>query len=363
MEAPLIESAAPQPAAMAPPAVMPGKDQMLAFLNRGIKVMTSDETRTLLKDGSIRHTGKKLIDIQRAGWDELGIDQDVGCAYLNKVDSTYADDRDLLQLRNDFVNTAQRTYLQSLEDRQPTKLERKNPMPREIIIEFFDACNTKMDLPEFQERLLKSVRKTNKLPNDIIINTQRDLLEVLGFERDHACAMLSRIGQDYANDRELLMRFQNWQMKAQQTLMQVMKKHQETGGELPAGLPQGDNPEMEALQEKAKAEIEKMTPTERGELIQKMQKKVEVFANLPGEARMAHMNKLKDEDKLEFVKTQILLMSLMKQQWAEQQEAQQRSGHGHDHDHDHGHDSDQAHAPAAAAAPGGAVAAPTQQSM
>merc|ERR1719277_1611228 len=138
----------------------------------------------------------------------------------------------MFKLRVQFVHTAQRGFLKALEDRKPVKLESKKPMPRGTIIEFFDACNTKMDLPETHERLVKHMQKTKQLPNQIIINMQRDLLEVIGFERDHGCAMLSRIGQDFPDDKELHMRFNGWRKKAEATCRRCAISHKEQGGKL-----------------------------------------------------------------------------------------------------------------------------------
>merc|ERR1712107_600555 len=111
--------------------------------------------------------------------------------------------KDLLMKRQEFVITAQRTFLVALEDKRPKKLEGKKPMPRDVIILFFDACNTKMDLPETRQALLAVANKTKQMPNTEIIQLQRGLLEVLGFEKDHGCKMLARISQDFPNDTEL----------------------------------------------------------------------------------------------------------------------------------------------------------------
>lgn len=53
-----------------------------------------------------------------------------------------------------------------------------------------------MDLPETHEALLKYLAVEGKVPNEVIIGIQRDLLQDLGFEKDHACSMLSRVPKD-----------------------------------------------------------------------------------------------------------------------------------------------------------------------
>eukprot|EP00913_Durusdinium_trenchii_P028061 g26308.t1 len=111
----------------------PTKEAMMDFLSAGIKMMQTDRTRELLKDPkAVPHAGRKLIELQRAEWSTLG-------------------NKELLDMRMKFMHTAMRTYLQALKDRRPAVLESKRPLPRASILEFFDACNTRMDLPETQE--------------------------------------------------------------------------------------------------------------------------------------------------------------------------------------------------------------------
>jgi len=312
--------------------------------------MRREDTREALKSKSCTSPGMKLIELQRAGWDKLGIDQDIGCSYLESVEKVCPGDAELVQLRSDFVREAQRSFIRALEDKRPEKLETKKKIPRDVIISFFDSCNTKMDLPETHLRMKRHLEKTGKMPNTVIIELQRDMLEVHGWEKEHGCKMLSNIAKDFPNDQELFGRFEGWKQKATQTCMQVVKKHQVGGGAMPAGMGMMD-PEMEKLQEKAKAEVEAMTPKERGELVEKMQKKMEVFAKLPPEAKASHMQKLTEEEKLEFAKTQILMMSIIRQQWQAQQQANGQNmtaptqqdqmdmdhGDGHGHGHGHGH--------------------------
>merc|ERR1719482_1450391 len=76
--------------------------------------------------------------------------------------------------------------------------------------------------------------------------------------------------------------------------------------------------EVQRLQEKAKEQCGNMTPTERGSLIMKMQKKVEIIAKMPVEDRQRHMKRLPEDEQIEFMKAQILMQSMMRQQMAQQ---------------------------------------------
>eukprot|EP00421_Protoceratium_reticulatum_P061805 CAMPEP_0168495060 /NCGR_PEP_ID=MMETSP0228-20121227/71545_1 /TAXON_ID=133427 /ORGANISM="Protoceratium reticulatum, Strain CCCM 535 (=CCMP 1889)" /LENGTH=295 /DNA_ID=CAMNT_0008511873 /DNA_START=36 /DNA_END=920 /DNA_ORIENTATION=+ len=295
-------------------------------------MMQSEATRSLLKDPRLERPGLRLIELQRAVWDPLGVDRDVGCQHLDQLDKAFPGDKELGWLRDHFIHTAQRTYLLALRDRRPATLERKKQMQRETVIEFFDACNTMMDLPETYERLTNCMMEKKQVPNQEIIQMQREMLEVLGFEQDHGCTVLSRVLQDYPDDKELRHRFQVWQQKAQQTCMLVVKKHQMSGGEMPDG-PFGvsPSPEMAEMSAEAKKGLETMTPAQRGELVQRMQKKLEVFMKLPPEGRLSHLKKLPEAERLEFLQGQILMVSIMKDQWRAQQQPQPGSQHQHEH--------------------------------
>lgn len=303
----------------------PTREQVSQFIQNGINMMRDTKTRNLLKDSSIKAPGKKLIDLQRQEWDGLGIDQDLGCSCLNALETLFPGDEEILNLRGQFIQTAQRTFLLALEDRQPKNLERKKPMPRDTVMEFFDACNTRMDLPETHERLVKHMQKTKQLPNQVIINIQRDLLEVLGFERDHGCAMLSRIGQDFPDDKEMHMRFQGWQKKAEATCRKCAILHKEHGGKLDASPEFEKSLMMLKMQENAQKEVQKMSPKEQEELLARMRKKVEIFTKLPQEGRQSYIDKLSESDRMEFGKAQILLFETLRQ---EQQKAGAASSAG-----------------------------------
>lgn len=324
----------------------PSQDAMRDFLEAGLKMMESQGTRKILKT-CVMPPGKKLIELQREAWDTMGIDQEIGCNELETIQPTDEKSTELFVLKQMFVYTAMRTYLQSLEDRRPATLETKKAMPRDKIIEFFDACNTKMDLPETGEFLLDYFSKTKDREGRgaAIANLQRDQLEVLGYEREHGCRMLSRIKEDFPEDKELFGRMQGWAQKAQTTMVMVEQKL--------FGKLMSEDYKSNPMMAKAKEECAKMTPLERGQLIERMGKKVQVIAGLPAEARQEHMSKLADEERLEVMKAQILAFSVMQQQ-AEQMHMGQAHAHGH---------GEATAMPASGDSRQSSVAAPSQQEM
>lgn len=282
-------------------------------------MMESEATRELLKDKkAVPHAGHKLIELQRAQWPILGFDADIGCKALDEIDGKDEGNKVLLAERLRFMHTTMRTYLQALKDRRPPVLEKKKPLPRAMILEFFDACNTRMDLPETKEVLLKYLTTECKVPNELIIDMQTQLLEDLGYEKEHGCAMLSRVPQDFPNDAEVGQKMQMWKMKASQTCMAAVKAHQDAGGELPQlpAMPPVDPElakEMEAFVPKARDAVANMSMEEKSSFFdEKRMKKMQVFQNLPPEGRIAYVKRLGSDEKFEFMKMQMIAADMMR---------------------------------------------------
>merc|ERR1712187_309145 len=155
-------------------------------------------------------------------------------------------------------------------------------------------------------------------PNTIIVEMQRSMLELFGFEKEHGCRMLSNITKDFPGDQELFAHFQRWSGIAKQTCMSLMKQHMMSQGPC-LNKAFEDNPQMQELRSKAEQQIELMSQEEKSRVVETMQKKISVFAGLPHEAKVSYMTKLSDEDRLEVVKAQILLANMMSEQWEKQQ--------------------------------------------
>merc|ERR1719210_990255 len=153
---------------------------MMDFLKSGIDMMNSEATRKLLHEHP--DPGKKLIELQRQGWDPLGVDRDIGCKALDEIGQQ--SDSSLMQAKQEFVHTAMRTFLKTLEDKKPATLQTNGPIPREKIIGFTDACNTKMDLPETHMAMQQYAIQNQQPPGAVVIALQRDMLETFGIERE-----------------------------------------------------------------------------------------------------------------------------------------------------------------------------------
>lgn len=319
--------AAPEQAGMAEGGA-PSREQMFTFLKAGIKMMEKPETREMLKDkAKFPDTGKTLIELQRVEWDTLHIGRDLGCKALDEIDMN---DKELVQARQEFVNSAMRTFLQSLTDRKPKKLEHKKAMTKAAILQFFDACNTKMDLPEMRVLLYNHYKENKTMPNQVVIDMQREMLETLGWEKEHGCRQLSKIGETFPKDQDLHQRMMHWQQKAQEVTMHCMKyagadlKQMSLMSMLEHSMKEDD--EMKELTKRAEEEVEAMTGDEQEALVDKMQKKMETLMKLPEETREAYMKKIVDGDKMDIIKSKVIMLQVFKQKVVEQKAKEQADG-------------------------------------
>jgi len=281
--------------------------------------MKSEETRNALKDVEAGRPGAKLVEIQANVWQELGLTVPQGRLAVNSIEKNYPDDHEaLIELRSDFSRTAEATYLQSLEDRRPAVLEAEAKLPRDVVLEFFDACNLKLDMPDVKERLEKHVSTEGSLPEDIINEIHQDVMELLGFEREHGKACFEKLGEDFAEDREVAQNYQMWQKKTSVACLSLLRQHQKEGGELNVE----DGVKAQLLEMRAREELDVMSPEERGELLQKNGKKVQVFRSLPQDGRKRYLDRLTEEEKVELAKSEILLTSVVQMQQQQRAQAQ-----------------------------------------
>lgn len=305
----------------------PSREVMMKFLQNGVAMMKDPKTSEELKnEAKYPEPGEELINLQRKEWDVFCIDRDVGCQALDNIDPS---DQELFSQRQEFVFTAMRTFIKTIEDRKPVMLEKVQKMPKAAIMRFFNACDTKMDLPETHAVLSDYVQQNKKQPNTVIIEMQRDMLEVIGFEREHGCRMLSNVGTDFPKDKELHQRMMVWKNKAHTTSATVLQANgynvQGAGTMSPAQMMAqqrvnaeiaftrilNSSAEMKEMSQQAKTDLDAMKPEDREALMMKMSKKIETLMKLPGDKRTEYFEKLLGEDKAEIVKAQVLMLSIM----------------------------------------------------
>lgn len=279
------------------------RDELKQFFQNGIAAMESEAARREVEAG---RSIDVIVEIQQREFDKLGIDRKSGCQAAGK---TFTEDTELRELQQKFMRTAQVEFVRALEAKKPAKPS-KRPMTKADILEFFQACNTKVSLPDTRARLAAdSKRHKNRVPNELMIKIQRDMLETLGFEADHGCACLNRIQQDFGQDVELANAMRHWAISASNACKLAV---QDADPEL-----QPDSQSMQDMtniQQAAAAKLGHMNEDQRTELISRMRKKVDVFQKLSAPDRMRYIKKLNHNDKLDFVMAQNLLMVQMQAQ-------------------------------------------------
>ena len=293
------------------------REDLATFFRKGVEAMEDETTMALLLDPEATlRPGKRLIELQQVEFDKLGIDRQVGCVAASKVGADYPDDAELAELQQTFMRTAQETYVKALEALKPSKLQTAGKIPRAMVLEFFDACNTVMQLQATKDRLAAYFKEHGKMPNELIITIQKDMLETLGFEREWACSMLNRLSIDFPNDQELGRAMQVWAMTAQAACKQAVAEN------APSLQPGSDEMmDMAAIQAEAQGELATMRPADADAFMAKMQKRVAVFQKLNPPDRMRYVSKLPHREKVDFVKAQILMMSQMQQMQQQMQQA------------------------------------------
>lgn len=283
--------------------------QIESFLRTCINVMMSEGTRDSLKDSSSGRPGKKLVDMQKRIWDDLGVSPDAGRMAVSRVEKTFPNDHvDLVSLREEFAKTADAAYLQCLEDRRPSVLKKKGKLPRNVLLEFFDACNLKLDTSEVREKLRDHIKDTGAMPDTVVNEVHDDVMELVGFEREHGQNCFKELGTsgEFANDRDIAVGFARWRGKTSSVCLKLLNEYRKDGGELNID----DHVKDKLLELQALEELDTMSLDERAELLKNNAKKVNVIRALPFEARKRYLEKLSEEEKLDLAKSQMLMARL-----------------------------------------------------
>ncbi|CAN0539874.1 unnamed protein product [Ectocarpus sp. 12 AP-2014] len=89
-------------------------------------------------------------------------------------------------------------------------------------MEFFEACDTLLALPETKESLRKEFLETQVPPDETIVGMQRSMLRTLGFSPDHGVACLNAFSKDFPDDEKLQMRLQQFMRCASMARQEAM---------------------------------------------------------------------------------------------------------------------------------------------
>jgi hypothetical protein len=150
---------------------------------------------------------------------DYGIERNYGCRYLAKVPQSFPGDKELIAHGKEFIFACMNFFLNCIEERakifEGKPLKTSGTMPIESIHEFFEACNALMQRPETKQELHQIFVDTKKPPNERVIELQRSILNLLGWDADFACEQLNNLGTTHGDDRVLHMRFQHFAIGAQ----------------------------------------------------------------------------------------------------------------------------------------------------
>ncbi len=147
------------------------------------------------------------------------IERNYGCDYMSRIPNEFKNDTELNIAARDFMMAAMKSFTKAIDVRKAkyigNKLKTSGGMTRDTILEFLEACNATMSLPETKELLSNIARLDKKSPAEKCVQIQREILEKLGFNKDYGVSCLNNIAHDFPNDREIEVKMQHFAMRAQ----------------------------------------------------------------------------------------------------------------------------------------------------
>ncbi|CAE7940883.1 unnamed protein product [Symbiodinium sp. KB8] len=288
--------------------------QLEVFFQRCIEQMSSESTRKELANSDSGRPGKRLTELQAKIWEELGISVVDGRAAVARVpasgQATSAVAKSSLPaLKKAFVAATDAVYLQCLEDRRPEVLQKEGRMSRSVVLEFLDACNVKMDTAEVQDKLRRKIQETGALPETVANEVHDEVMELLGFESayGHSCFAEFGTSQEFAHDKDIATAYARWRGHSSEIMFKLLYDHWHSGGVLHVDAVV----KHQMMKHGAKVQLNQMSTDERRQLLESSIDKVNVFHKLPHDGRQRYLERLDDQEMLEFTKAEILVATLV----------------------------------------------------
>jgi len=279
------------------------------FLKTCTDALRSDACRATMKESTGR-PGAQLVSIQKEVWDSLGIRVDVGQLSIGRIERHFPDDHEaLVALRKEFGEAIDAAYLRYFGDRRPATLEKKAKLRRNNVLDFLDACRVLLDSSGTRDRLRARIKETGAMPEDTLNEIHGEAMEIVGFDREHGQKAFEAFGKskELARDKDVAAAVARWRQKNSAVCLKLLAEFQKEGGEIKATSEVKD----QLLNMRAKEGLDAMSFEERSKLLEKNAKKVNIFRNLPDEARLRYVEKLSDDEKLELCQTEILMVTVM----------------------------------------------------
>ncbi|CAM9583969.1 unnamed protein product [Scytosiphon promiscuus] len=307
-----------------PPAMT--AEQVEEFFRNTMARLTSSEEREEIKSKVTTDVRipALLINIQHDQLAKMGVSKEDGQNALNAYTRTTAAHNAAAHKRmEDFTHTCQRTFIEVLRDMQPEEEETEAKLTPAQIMEFFEACDTLLALPETKESLRKEFLETQVAPDDTIVGMQRSMLRTLGFSPDHGVACLNAFSKDFPDDEKLQLRLQQFMRCASMARQEAVLGKEELTKRMhmqqaTAMKERKMAMELNALDEAGRAEL-----TER---VSEMQRRhaMAVMTLTTQEERLAYIKGIPTEEQWEIAKLKMLTRHL---------KMAQDGGHGHSHAH------------------------------
>lgn len=168
-----------------------------------------------------------VIDYQREVMEKTwGIEKEFGSQFLSKLTVYFPNDDEVVNVAKRFMFVAMRSYVNALKQsaslRPQPLLTHGSPFARHNVLEFFEACNATMQMPETKKKLKTHFEQTRQPPNELVIGIQRLMLETLGFDPDYAVSELDKTMDRYPNDQLIAMKMQQFMICANLSCREAM---------------------------------------------------------------------------------------------------------------------------------------------
>jgi hypothetical protein len=202
------------------------KEVMKRYLEECVEMLLDDSNiREIINDCTSKSIGlhQSEIEFQRDVMEyNFQIERNYGCYILGNVGDKYPDDPEMVEHAKEFMLGCMKGFIKAIKVRstlfQSGQLQGPLPnqsMSRASILEFFEACNALMGLPDTQKELRQLFLASREIPNERVVEMQRNLLKLLGYHPDFAVSCLNKLNKDFANDREVMMKMQFFMLSAE----------------------------------------------------------------------------------------------------------------------------------------------------
>lgn len=151
----------------------------------------------------------------------FGIERNFGCQYMSMIPTNHPDDVQLHASAKRFMFICMRAYVNAIKMRYKEnyegKIEPRNSgeLPRHDMLEFCEACNALMTMPETKKMLKEVWLSTGQTPNNEVMELQRSVFRDMNYDVDFACSKMDEIPTRYGSDMEVINKMQQFQIAAE----------------------------------------------------------------------------------------------------------------------------------------------------